>query len=214
MSEELTPRQQILLWDLVSRGGSALQMDLKPEVKPVDRKPLETKRYISVSKKVPYRLTLEEPGWNYLAVQAPNFSSSIGSKYDRPILQFVLKRIQTYARQADVGLAKILTEGHAARMIETGRETKARPDETIEKEIRAAFFAIAGLPPRDKVRLSALRARLPHIGHTELDATLLAMRKAGTANLTNLDNPRDIESEKEAALQSGLLTFHTLWIDE
>lgn len=214
MSEELTPRQQILLWDLVSRGGSALQMELKPAVKPADREPLKRKRYISDTGR-PKRLTLEEPGWNYLAVRVPTFSDSIGSKYDRRILQFVLERIQTYARHANVALAKLFTESHAAaQTIEEERATELRPDEKIEQEIRTAFFAIAGRPPRDKVRLSTLRARLPQIGRAKLDATLLAMRMAGTANLTNLDNPRDIESEKEAALQSGILTFHALWIDE
>lgn len=83
----------------------------------------------------------------------------------------------------------------------------------IEEEIRTAFFGLAGRPPRDRVRLSALRSKLSHISRRELDGALISMREKRTANLANLDNPRDIESEGDAALSSGIHVFHTLWID-
>jgi hypothetical protein len=214
MSEELTPRQQIVLWDLVSRNGSALMKELKPELKPADREPLKKAGYISVSKDGrSLRLTLEEAGWNYLSVGSADLSKSIGSKYDRPILQFVLQRVQDFARQGNIALAKILANP-GNREVGADPENFCESENSIEQAIRNAFFEIAGRPPRDRVRLSALRAQLSHVARAELDGTLLSMRKSGKVNLTNLDNPRDIEAEKEAALQNGLLTFHTVWIDE
>ena len=201
MSENLTPRQQILLWDLVSRGGSALQKDLKPDVKPADREPLVKGRHISVAKeKRAVRLTLEEHGWNFLASTAPSLSGQ-GSKYDRPILQFVLARMRAYAAVNHVAIATLFAP------------PSPPPTSAVEPQIIDAFHAIAGRPARDHVRLSALRAELPNIPRADLDAALLAMRRAGRANLMNLDNPRDIEAEREAALQGGNQTFHILWIE-
>lgn len=230
MNEDLTPRQQILLWDLVSRGGSALQMDLKPPVKPADRDPLKQKRHISVAKDGrAMRLTLEESGWNQIAAKTPSLlKSGEGSKYDRPILQFVLARIQAYASEEGVAFASIFARRHEAKVAaddvkddhsdsapsREGRKPAAAEQSKIAPDICAAFFEIAGRPARDNVRLSALRAKLKHIDRAELDAALLAMRKAGAANLMNLDNPRDIEAEKDAALRSGMQTFHVVWIEE
>lgn len=82
-----------------------------------------------------------------------------------------------------------------------------------EERIRSAFFGIAGRPARDSVRLSALRAALPDLPRAEVDRSLLAMRKSGTVNLMNLDNPRDVAAETEAALKSGKNTFHVVRID-
>lgn len=84
----------------------------------------------------------------------------------------------------------------------------------VEERIRSAFFDIAGRPARDNVRLSALRAALTDVPRKDVDRALLAMRKGGTANLMNLDNPRDIAAEAEAALTSGHSTFHVIRIDE
>ena len=224
MSEDLTPRQQILLWDLVSRGGGALQKDLRPKVGPADREPLREARYIEVTVKKDRSilLTIEEPGWNYLASQAPSLlKTGEGSKYDRPILQFVLARIQGYAHQHDAPFAAIFA-GRLGPSISRAPETDDRIEtvgrrdnaSSTEEAIRAAFFEMAGRPARDGVRLSALRARLAHVDRAALDATLLAMRKAGVANLMNLDNPRDIEAEADSAIHSGPQTFHVVWIHE
>jgi hypothetical protein len=214
MSEELTPRQQILLWDLVARGGDALQKELKPAVKPAERDPLKTARLISVSKDGrATRLTLEEAGWDYVASRRPDFAKSIGSKYDRPILQFVLERIQAYARREGVALATILAEGAAAPTAEGDRETASPPRETVAQEIRRAFFEIAGRPPMNQVRLRALRGRLSHIARDMLDEALIAMRETGRARFSKLSNPSDIAAEGDALLTIGDQQFHTIWVE-
>lgn len=214
MSEELTPRQQILLWDLVARGGGALQKELKPAVKPADREPLKKAKLISVSKDGrATRLTLEEAGWNHLASRRPDFAKSIGSKYDRPILQFALERIQAFARREGVALATILSEGAAAPTTEADRKTASSPRETIAQEIRRAFFDIAGRPPINQARLRALRGRLAHISRDALDEALVAMRETGQARFSKLSNPSDIAAEGDASLIIGDQQFHTIWVE-
>ena len=83
----------------------------------------------------------------------------------------------------------------------------------IEDAIRSAFFEIAGRPAHDAVRLSKLRAKLEYIDRKDLNEALLQMRKSGAANLMNLDNPRDIEAEGDAALKAADQTFHIVWIE-
>lgn len=214
MSEDLTPRQQILLWDLVSRGGSALQKDLKPKVEPKDREPLVRAKMISVAKgkNNTIELTLADGGWDHIAATTPTLlKNGEGSKYDRPILQFVLVRVQAHA----AANANSYFDIFAGKPTETTSETIVVTPTLmpIETAIRSAFFDIAGRPARDGVRLRALRERLPALDRATLDAALLRMRESGRANLMNLDNPRDIEAEGDAALKAGNQTFHILWID-
>lgn len=200
MSETLTPRQQMLLWDLVARGGSALQKDLKPDVERIDRESLQRAKLIAVAKARGFTLAMTDAGWDHVARVAPSLDGA-GSKYDRPVLQFVLSRVQAYAAQNNVAFATLFA----------GRGTGPA---TTESAIEAAFFEIAGRPARGNIRLSQLRSRLGGFTREDVDATLVAMWKAGKANLMNLDNPRDIDVETAHALQTGIHTFHVVRIKE
>lgn len=207
----LTPKQQLLFWELLTRGGSALQKDVKPDAK--DRIALEGLGFITTSREGrKYRLELTDRGWRALGeMEASLFGDDKPRpSSDRRILQIVLSSLSRYARAEGIALYEIFRPSNEEApkpnpLGEAGRE--------IEDEIRDAFFELAGRPPRDRVRLSALRSRLRHVPRRELDGALIAMRERRTANLANLDNPRDIESEGDAALLSGIHVFHTLWID-
>jgi hypothetical protein len=214
----LTPSQQLLMWNLFARGGSAFQKDIKPEIDAKDRKTLEKLRYVMCEKKGrgAIFITLEEPGWDALDRQEPQLfmEGDRAITADRRLLQAVLTGLRHFARVNETTLYEIF-KGERLRATELDKsEPEEQPREPIDHQIRDAFFAIAGHPPQMNVRLSALRAKLAHIKRADLDAALLSMREAGHANLMNLDNPRDIETEKDAALTSGLHTFHVLWIDE
>ena len=219
MSDEPTPRQQLLLWDLVSRGGSAMRKDLKPEVGPADRGPLERRGFISVTKERgnAIRLTMEEPGWDHLAGVAPTLlASGAGSIHDRRILQFVLARIQAYASREGLTFARIFVPARTdapdtASSIDLTGIVESALD--LESEVEAAFFELAGRPPVNHVRLAALRARLGGKPRAELDRALVVMRTRGRVSLSTLSNPADIAREGDAPLVIDGRTFHTLWID-
>ena len=97
------------------------------------------------------------------------------------------------------------------------QEASAPTAGTVEDRIREAFHKIAGQPARDNVRLSALRKELSDVPRADLDAALWSMRESKTAQLMNLDNPRDIKAEGDAALSNPnpgwTDKFHVLWID-
>ena len=211
MSYEPTPRQQILLWDLVSRGGSAMRKDIKPELKSADRGPLEKRGFISASKEKgnAIRLTIEEPGWDHLASVVPTLlASGAGSIHDRRILQFFLSRIQAYAADNRVPFARILIPAAADAAAGPGGRSTG-----LESEVEATFFELAGRPPVNHVRLRALRARLEGTPRSELDHALVAMRAGGRVRFSTLSNPADIAKEGDAPLVVEGRTFHTIWID-
>lgn len=204
MSSELTPNQQLLLWHLGLRGGKALQMEVEYKEISRDRKDLERSGLLAIGKeRRSLTLELKDRGWNEL-----NKLSSVlpgGKKKpsrERVILQLFLDALHSYAATKSVGIGEILRTG------------SCRPEPgDIQKRIRAAFFEIAGNPPRDSVRLSGLRAKLNDIPRPRLDEALLAMKSAREINLMNLDNPRDIKVEESSALHDGNRIYHVLWIE-
>jgi hypothetical protein len=211
----LKPKQQLLLWVLLTRGGGALQKDIAAFVDSKDRRALEKLGYVSTSKqKRANFIEMTDRGWRDLGEIEPRLFQEGEPRIsaDRRMLQFVLASLGKFARKKGYTLDEIF----APAKPEPGANSPPRelPGTPIEHQIREAFFEIAGRPARDNVRLGALRARLKHIDRKDLDSALIAMREKRTAQLMNLDNPRDIESEGDAALKSGGHVFHLLWIDQ
>src|SRR5262249_7690214 len=99
MADELAPDQQLLLWDLALRGGRALQKDVDYKEIANDRKQLERRRFISVSKQGrSYALELTDGGWNELAKRASILlKSKKKPSRERSIIQLLLNSLQQYA---------------------------------------------------------------------------------------------------------------------
>lgn len=204
MKSELSPNQQLLLWHLALRGGKALQMEVEYKEIAKDRKELERRGLLAIAKQGrSLALRLQDGGWNELT--KPGSVLPKGKKKpsrERTILQLLLNALHSYTSKQSVAIAELL-----------GPLTSATPSAGVQERIRRAFFEIAGDPPQDSVRLSALRAKLHDVPRRQLDEALLSMRSAREINLMNLDNPRDIEVEKSSALHDGKRYYHVLWIE-
>lgn len=212
---QLTPKQQLLLWELLARGGSAFQKDIKPAVDAKDRSALEKLGYVRTIKKQRSNfMEMTDRGWRDLGEIEPRLfqEGELRISADRRMLQLVLASLSGFARKRGFALHEVFAP--AKPEPRAGDPAGEPSGASVEQQIREAFFAIAGRPARDNVRLSALRARLKHIDRKDLDAALIAMREKRTAQLINLDNPRDIDAEGDAALKSGINVFHLLWIDK
>jgi hypothetical protein len=210
---QLTPKQQLLLWVLLTRGGGALQKDIEKWVDAKDRRVLEQRGCLRTTKRKRANfIEMTDRGWRDLGEIEPQLFREDEPRIsaDRRMLQFVLAGVSAFARRKDYTLHEIFGQSQADPDAPASKPSGA----AIEQQIREAFFAIAGRPARDNVRLSALRARLRHIDREDLDATLIAMREKRAAQLMNLSNPRDIEAEGDAALKSGIHLFHLLWIEK
>jgi hypothetical protein len=204
MTDKVDPNQQLLLWDLGLRGGGALQKDVEYKGIARDRNALERQRFLTLIKKPrPYKLELTDAGWNELNNRTTILLKSKKKPgRERAIIQLLLDTLQSHASKQSVGIGEIVRPPRTQT-----------PTHDIQRKIRSAFFELAGNPPRDSVRLSALRASLPDIPRQELDDALLDMKKNRQANLMPLDNPRDIKAESGAALRLGNQYVHVLWIE-
>ena len=199
MSSEKTPNQQLLLLHLGLLGGRALQREVEYKKIAKDRKALERRGFLAVAKQGHFlSLKLEEDGWDELTRPASVLPK--GKKKpsrERTILQLLLNALHGDASRRSVGIGEILRPGPTS----------------LQQRIRRAFFEIAGNPPQDSVRLSALRASLYDVPRQQLDEVLLAMKSAREINLMNLDNPPDIKAEEPSALRDGNRHYHVLWIE-
>jgi hypothetical protein len=204
MTDELGPNQHLLLWDLALRGGKALQKDVEYKEIAPDRKQLEHREFLKVSKQNrSFHLELTDGGWNELAKRRSiHLKSKRKPSRERAILQLLLDALQSYSSAQNVGVGELI------------RPTRrAPPSLDLQQEIRRAFAQIAGSPPQDSVRLSALRAQLSAIPRQHLDETLLAMKRAHQIQLISLDNPRDVRTEESASLRDGDHRYQALWIE-
>src|SRR5262245_49143092 len=204
MSSELSANQRLLLWHLGLRGGKALQMEVEYKEIAKERKDLERRGLLTISKeRRSLVLELKDGGWNELT--KPGSILPKGKKKpsrERAILQLLLDTLHNHASSRAVGIGEILRP--TSRTSEPG---------DIQEIIRRAFFEIAGNPPQDSVRLSALRSKLQNVPRQLLDETLLAMKGARRVTLMNLDNPSAIKAEEASALHDGSRQYHVLWIE-
>jgi hypothetical protein len=204
MTDELAPNQQLLLWDLGLRGGKALQKEVEYKEIAPDRKQLERRDFLKVTKQNrSFHLELTDRGWNELAKRR---SILLRSKRkpgrERAILQLLLDVLQNYASAQNIGIGDLVRPA-----------PPAPPFLDIQQEIRRAFNQIAGNPPQDSVRLSALRDKLSAIPRQQLDETLLAMKRTRQVQLISLDNPSDVRTEEAASLREGDHRYQALWIE-
>jgi hypothetical protein len=203
MSSELTPTQQLLLWHLALRGGKSFQPDVEYKTIRKDRDELVGRKLLAVDKNHrPFALELLEDGWDELTKRGSVLAKGKKPSRDRAVLQLLLDALHGYAAKEAIGIGEIIRSKPPA----------SQPSD-VQQRIRHAFFEIAGDPPQDSVRLSALRAKLHDVSRQQLDETLIAMKRARKINLMNLDNPRDISSEESSALRDGSQQYHVLWIE-
>jgi hypothetical protein len=213
MSNELTPDQQLLLWHLGLHGGRALQKEIEYKNIAKDRKDLERRGLLTVGREGrSFVLELKDRGWDELSKPTSVLPKSKKKpSRERVILQLLSNAVRSHASRQPVAVGEILRSGLNASPSSDVKQQIRSTD--LQQEIRRAFFEIAGNPPQDSVRLSALRANLRDVPRQQLDEALLAMKSARKINLMNLDNPRDVQAEETSALRDGNRYYHVLWIE-
>jgi hypothetical protein len=200
--------QTLMLWALLGRGGSALQKNIKPEIKKKDRERLVERGLVDVTKvKRAFQLEVTDAGWAWakenLAAPLPARSTAGGA-----ILQQWLERLGAYLRATATPLSEVLAprpESHEASRPDTG---------ALRDRIRAAYLQVTGGSFNHRALLRDMRMRLGDIDRQVLDAALLRMQIDDDAALLPLDNRAEItDADREAAIQIGAEQRHILWIE-
>lgn len=204
MSSSLTPKQTLILWYLIGKGGAAWRGDIRPEPSSKDRKALENAKIITNEKRGrSLWIEVTETGWAWandhltasLPARAPTAS---------PILQTWLGHLQEFLHRRNFSLADIFTP--PARQTPAADATVTTE---IEDRVRTAYLDATGGAWNRRVRLSELRHRLRDVARDRFDATLLKMQQA--SKLVLLDNQREItDADRDAALLVGGEPRHLL----
>jgi len=209
MSYEPTRTEVARLLALLGRGGSAPQKELKPAWSPAERKALEGAGFLRVTKGARNALQLEltDRAWDWAGGHLDAPSSLTGAA--GLILKDWMGHLVRYMAASGVSLAEILSP----RAAKVPADLPAPPPALSFEAVRAAAVALGGGQTNVRVRLKALRRALPQVAPADLDALLRAAAGRGDIALYHLDDPRDRDSEDEAAsIDLGGRPAHILYV--
>jgi hypothetical protein len=207
-----TPLQTLILWALVSRGGEALQKELRPEPKKADRDALVRAGLVqSGLVKRAVRIELTDRGWAWAAANTAARLPT-GSTAGTAILAALLARLGAFMAARDIALADIIQPAPLPDAA-TPEAKPALPAPDLAARIRAAYLAESGGAVNRRVPLSLLRAHFADVARADLDAALRALAHSGHADLLPFDDPADIRpADRDASLAVGVEPRHLLWL--
>lgn len=221
MVQQPTPKQTLVLWALIAKGGGSFARsgkgDIKPDVDAGDKKTLKAAGLITVEKRSTDAgtradwLEVSDKGWAWasenLAAPLPGRSTA-----GTVVLRELLARLQAFMEARKISLAELIVPSiNSAKM--DGQSTAPKPDfPALRDHIRTAYKSIAGSFNK-RVLLRDLRPKLQSVSRARLDEALLKITREEDADLISLDNPRDItDADKDAAIRIGEQQRHILWI--
>jgi hypothetical protein len=227
MTYEPTPKQTLILWDVLARGGSAAQADIPFKVEPKDREALVKARLLATTKiGRSLWLTVEDAGWSWADdhLDAPLAAPAAPKKAAKnpvkaapappkiPTLQVWLTRLHAFLRARRLSLADVLPQVPPPAPQPKPKASRKPRLATLADRISAAVARLQGSPQRDGLRLSALRAALPDIDRAVLDDALVQLFEEAKINLMSLSNPPDIERERPACVRYKGQELQVLWM--
>ena len=200
MSEQLTPKQALAIWDLIISDEQPAIMDYKL-LESSQRRPLETAGLIRLEERERVRpgkkttkrkhIVLNDKAWDW-AVE--NFSVKLSlSKYSAPILGRLLHKLGDHLKERDISLSDFLAVSKNMSV-----------PKSIEEQVREAYTSITQNSPDFRAKLSQIRQYLEGISPQAINDTLRSMQKAGEASLSPMEDPQEIGPEdEEAAIDLG-----------
>jgi hypothetical protein len=149
----------------------------------------------------------------------------MASKAAGPILQDLLTQLGKFLATRGLVLADLLTSactpelaapGGVATLLGSEPHPKQQhaPLGPVRGRIRDTVLGLTGGRSRQRVRLAALRERLPELPRRELDSILLAMQSDEQLVLYRLDNPAELRpADEQAALLIGTSPRHLVYLE-
>lgn len=203
----MTPRQTLLLWCLLGRGGQAMQKDIVPKVEKADREALVAGRYIASKKgkRGALSLTVEDKGWDWAG---EHLSDPLPK--NQKALQDWLTMLHRELRRSGRSLAEFVAPAPAGLPGLSKDELRAR--------IETAYLAVTGGRKAESVPLAKVRAHLGDIDRAVVDDGLRRILRDdkegdGKARLGQVADPKALTREDhEAAYSPAGEPFHLLWI--
>lgn len=221
MTDDLTPRQALLVWCLLGRHGSAWQADIRPAVDAKDRSALEARRLVASSKIKGYGgalwLELQDRGWAWAAANL-----DVGLPPNYRVLQDLLRCLKHHLAGGTTTLADLIGDG-ADKPPEKARSERASASRAasrlsraaLRKRLEQAFLAVTGGRKDRGAPLGRVRTALGDLDRATVDRALAdVLRGDPKARLIRIDDPGAIDAaEADAAFSPAGEPFHILWIE-
>jgi len=205
VSSQLSPKQALVLWNLLIAGEEPMMSKVKPDLTPTERTLLVEAGLIRLEKRGrPTHLLLEDKAWDW-AVN--NFDAELSlSQFAAPVLQALLIKLGHYLNSHQVSLAEVLMASETAK-----KPSQPRPEDTefsrienlsaddLVKKVRQAYFSIPDGEAGFRVRLHQLRQHLLGLSEQQTNQALLSMQEQGEISLLSAEDLQEINAGDEAA---------------
>ena len=203
MDYRASPKQALVLWNLLFTGEEPSISNLKPSLTAGERRQLEEAGLIELEKRGRARhVMLTDEAWAWAADHLDGEISA--SKYAVPALKGVLTALKAHLKKHGLALADFVAP-----------EEDQGPDPELTQRVREAYLNASGGQSNVRVRLCELRRELPDLPRDVLDGHLICMQaQACGLVLWPLDDPRDLtEEDHQAALEIAGVKRHILYLE-
>jgi hypothetical protein len=211
VATQYSPRQQLLLWNLLITGDTPKQSQLPNHVPPSERDALVAAGLVS---KEPGEnrsqvLVLTDKAWDWASSHCEvDFGQAKNTRVALETLISVMGRHVS----AGATLAELLRPaGDAPALVEP--VGPSGPADSPETAVRQAYMAASGGRYEREVRLADLRMRLPALSRQDVDEALLSLQREERAALMSIDDPlRRGPADEQAALTVGGDPRHLIFL--
>jgi hypothetical protein len=224
---ELNPKQALCLFGMLFGQTEAarepMQSRLEPALSAQERLALVSAGLLETERRGrAVHLIATDAAWQWAGAHLA--TELAASKAASPILRALLTQLGQFLEPRGLVLADVMLRPDPSRLSlpdgsgalgagEQAREQRA-PSGQLRGRIRDTVLGLTGGRSRQRVRLAALRERLPELPRRELDSILLAMQSDEQLVLYRLDNPAELRpADEQAALLIGTSPRHLVYLE-
>jgi len=194
MNFQPSPKQVLVLWNLLFTAEEPMISKLQPALTPKERRQLESAGLIEIERRGRAgHVLLTEKCWAWAAGHLEAEISQ--SKFAVKALKGLLGSLKTHLERQNLSLAEFLSPE------EESRDEPAAAVTDLPARIRHAYLQASGGRSNVRVRLKDLRPLLPDLPRPVLDRELLRLQRENPGGLVlwSLDDPQEITAEDQAA---------------
>jgi hypothetical protein len=227
MSQEVTPKQALIMWCVLGQYGWAFQKDIKLKIEPKDREPLVAAGYLSKEKvNQSILLKVEDKGWHWAE---RHLRDELPANFQ--VLHSWLSRLDEFFKRSGNTLAEFIgpAPGPIPSPAPKKAPSRARKDPApkipkppsptmVRQRIEKAYLVVTHGRKAEQALLSAVRAQLADLSREIVDSALLRILQGDEegerkARLGQINDPKSLtQSDRDAAFSPGGEPFHLLWI--
>lgn len=224
MTAELSPKQALFLWKLITAQTLEEREPMKSKsgLTVAERESLVQQGYLSMDQRGPgEHLVLTDKAWAWAErthdVTLLRSNSNVGAI----ALEGLLRRLLPFLAERELPLASLFPtspprEEKVATTLPSSRRpaAKRKRKPPLKTRIEQTCLDLSGGQRKRRVRLSALRGALGDVRKNDLDKALLALQDAGRAVLYRDDNSAGLTSaDHDAALIVGGAPRHIIYLE-